>query len=147
MQVRPREGGKQFNATYAATGWWPNATQVFGTAAANGMNATGATLALRDVYLGGLDLNALRQLGVRFLSFPPHAVDAGSGPSATWTDFARQARGLQMQIIVGDVKTPQQATAVNRVARFGHGPFFAPPRKVRPDAGVAPAAARHANVA
>ena len=108
---------------------------------------SGATLALREVYLGGLDLNALRQLGVRFLSFPPHAVDAGSGPSATWTDFARQARGLQMQIVVGDVKTPQQATAVNRVARFGHGPFFAPPRKVRPDAGVAPAAARHANVA
>ena len=107
----------------------------------------GATLALREVYLGGLDLTALRQLGVRFLSFPPHAVDAGSGPSATWNEFARQARGLQMQIIVGDVKTPQQASAVSRFARFGHGPFFAPPRKVRPDAGIAPAAARHANVA
>ena len=97
----------------------------------------GATLALREVYLGGLDLAALRQLGVRFLSFPPHAVDAGSGPSAAWSDFARQARALQMQVVVGDVKTPQQATAVSRYARFGHGPFFAPPRKVRPDAGVA----------
>ena len=107
----------------------------------------GATLALREVYLGGLDLSALRQLGVRFLSFPPHAVDAGSGPSATWTDFARQARSLQMQLVVGEVKTAQQAAAVSRVARYGHGPFFAPPRKVRPDAGVAPAAARRAKVA
>ena len=107
----------------------------------------GATLALREVYLGGLDLAALRQLGVRFLSFPPHAVDAGSGPSAAWNDFAKQARALQMQLIVGEVKTPQQASAVSRYARFGHGPFFAPPRKVRPDAGVAASAARNANVA
>ena len=107
----------------------------------------GATLALRDVYLAGLDLSALRQVGVRFLSFPPHAVDAGSGPSATWTEFARQARALQMQVVVGDVKTAQQAAAVTRVARYGYGPFFAPPRKVRPDAGAAPATARRAKVA
>jgi len=107
----------------------------------------GTTLALRDVYLGGLDLSALRQIGVRFLSFPPHAVDAGSGPSATWTKFARQARVLQMQLIVADVKTPQQAAAVSRVARYGHGPFFAPPRKVRSDAGMAPSALRKASAA
>lgn len=106
----------------------------------------GATLALREVYLGGLDLPALRQLGVRYLSFPPHAVDAGSGTSQTWNDFARQARALQIQVLVGDVKTAQQAAAVSRVARYGYGPFFAPPRKVRPDAGVAPAA-RQAQVA
>ena len=107
----------------------------------------GATLALREVYLGGLDLAALRQLGVRYLSFPPHAVDAGSGPSEAWKDFAKQARALQIQMVVGKVKTPQQATAVSRVARYGYGPFFAPPRKVRPEAGIAPAAARQANVA
>ncbi|WP_161957324.1 EAL domain-containing protein [Aestuariivirga litoralis] len=107
----------------------------------------GATLALREVYLGGLDLAALRQLGVRFLSFPPHAVDAGNGPNAAWADFAKQARALQMQVIVGDVKTPQQATAASRSARFGHGPFFAPPRKVRPEAGVAAAAVRKASAA
>ena len=111
------------------------------------LGRAGATLALREVYLGGLDLAALRQLGVRYLSFPPHAVDAGSGPSAAWNDFAKQARALQMQVLVGDVKTAQQATAVSRVARYGYGPFFAPPRKVRPDAGVAPDTARKANVA
>lgn len=107
----------------------------------------GATLALREVYLGGLDLAALRQLGVRYLSFPPHAVDAGSGPSEAWNEFAKQARALQIQVVVGEVKTPQQATAVSRVARYGYGPFFAPPRRVRPEAGIAPAAARQANVA
>lgn len=108
---------------------------------------SGATLALREVYLGGLDLAALRQLGVKFLSFPPHAVDAGSGPSAAWSEFARQARALKMQILVGDVKTAQQATAVSRLARYGFGSFFAPPRKVRADAGVSPAAQRRADVA
>ncbi|MCA3554858.1 EAL domain-containing protein [Aestuariivirga sp.] len=107
----------------------------------------GATLALREVFLGGLDLAALRQIGVRFLAFPPHAVDAGNGPHAAWADFARQARALQIQVIVGDVKTPQQAAAASRAARFGYGPFFAPPRKVKPDAGIAASAARTANAA
>ncbi|WP_421696356.1 EAL domain-containing protein [Aestuariivirga sp.] len=105
---------------------------------------SGATLALRDVYVGGLDLAALRQLGVRFLSFPPHAVDAGSGPNSNWNDFVKSAKALQIQIVVGDIKTPQQATAASKFSRYGHGPFFAPPRKVRPDAGVAPSAARSA---
>ena len=96
----------------------------------------GATLALRDVYLGGLDLAALRQLGVRFLNFPPHAVDAGNGPSEVWREFVQYARAMQIQLIVGDIETPQQAASASKCARFGHGPFFAPPRKVRRDAGV-----------
>ena len=109
----------------------------------------GATLALRDVYLGGLDLVALRQLGVRFLDFPPHAVDAGSGPSEAWRDFEHRTQALQVQVVVGDIKTPQQAAAASKCARFGHGPFFAPPRKVRRDAGLAATAvpARRASVA
>jgi EAL domain-containing protein (putative c-di-GMP-specific phosphodiesterase class I) len=107
----------------------------------------GATLALRDVYLGGLDLAALRQLGVRFLNFPPHAVDAGNGPSEVWREFVQYARAMQIQLIVGDIETPQQASAASKCARFGHGPFFAPPRKVRRDAGVAAMAGRRANVA
>jgi EAL domain-containing protein (putative c-di-GMP-specific phosphodiesterase class I) len=107
----------------------------------------GATLALRDVYLGGLDLSALRQLGVRFLNFPPHAVDAGTGPSEVWREFVQYARAMQVQIIVGDIETPQQASAASKCARFGHGPFFAPPRKVRRDAGVAAMPGRRASVA
>jgi EAL domain-containing protein (putative c-di-GMP-specific phosphodiesterase class I) len=110
------------------------------------MGRLGATLALRDVYLGGLDLAALRQLGVRFLDFPPHAVDAGNGPSEVWKEFVQYARAMQIQLIVGGIETPQQATAAGKCARFGHGGFFAPPRKVRRDAGIA-AATRRANVA
>ena len=107
----------------------------------------GATLALRDVYLGGLDLTALRQLGVRFLNFPPHAVDAGNGPSEVWREFVQYARAMQIQLIVGGIDTPQQAASASKCARFGHGSFFAPPRKVRRDAGVAAAAGRRASVA
>lgn len=107
----------------------------------------GATLALRDVYLGGLDLAALRQLGVRFLNFPPHAVDAGNGQSETWREFVQYARAMQIQLIVGDIDTPQQAASASKCARFGHGAFFAPPRKVRRDAGVAAMPGRRANVA
>jgi EAL domain-containing protein (putative c-di-GMP-specific phosphodiesterase class I) len=107
----------------------------------------GATLALRDVYLGGLDLAALRQLGVRFLNFPPHAVDAGNGPSEVWREFVQYARAMQIQLIVGDISSPQQAASASKCARFGHGPFFAPPRKVRRDAGVAAMPGRRASVA
>lgn len=107
----------------------------------------GATLALRDVYLGGLDLSSLRQLGVRFLSFPPHAVDAGNGPSDAWREFVQYARAMQIQLIVGGIDSPQQASAASKCARFGHGLFFAPPRKVRRDAGVAAMPMRGANVA
>lgn len=96
----------------------------------------GATLALRDVFLGGLDLSALRQIGLRYIAFPPHAVDAGNGPSDVWKDFVQYARTMQIQIIVGGIETPQQATAAGKWGRFGHGSFFAPPRKVRRDAGL-----------
>jgi EAL domain-containing protein (putative c-di-GMP-specific phosphodiesterase class I) len=107
----------------------------------------GATLALRDVYLGGLDLAALRQLGVRFLNFPPHAVEAGNGQSEMWREFVQYARAMQIQLIVGGIQTPQQAASASKCARFGHGVFFAPPRKVRRDAGVSAMPGRRANVA
>ena len=107
----------------------------------------GATLALRDVYLGGLDLSALRQLGVRFLNFPPHAVDSGSGSSEVWREFVQYARAMHIQLIVGGIDTPQQAAAASKCARFGHGPFFAPPRKVRRDAGITAMPGRRASVA
>ncbi len=107
----------------------------------------GATLSLRDIYLGGLDLAALRQLGVRFLNFPPHAVDSGNGPSEVWREFVQYARAMQIQLIVSDIATPQQAASASKYARFGHGPFFAPPRKVRRDAGVSAMPGRRASVA
>lgn len=107
----------------------------------------GATMALSQVQVAGLDLASLRHLGVRFLSFPPNAADGGSGPTPAWREFVQYARAMQFQIVVADIATPQQATAANQIGRFGYGSFFAPPRKVRPDAGANAAAARRASAA
>ena len=107
----------------------------------------GTPLALREVFAGGLDLSALRHLGVCYLSFPPHAADAGSGPSAAWTALVESARSLRIDLVIDGIETQQQAAAATRFARFGKGPFFAPPRRVRHDAGVGPAATRNASAA
>lgn len=107
----------------------------------------GAVLALRDVSAAGIDLAALRQLGVRYLAFPPNALDGGKAATESWSDFTRQAQALQIQFIAGSIRTPQQANAANRFARFGFGPFFAPPRRVRADAGLSASPAHNANVA
>lgn len=101
------------------------------------LSRLGATMALSQVSVAGLDLPALRQLGVRFLGIGASAFDAGFGMSPAWRDFAQYARAMQFQIVANDVATAQQATAATHVARFGNGPFFAPPRKVRGDAGAA----------
>ena len=74
-------------------------------------------------------------------------MDSGNGPSEVWREFAQYARAMQIQLIVGNIETPQQASAASKCARFGHGPFFAPPRKVRRDAGVAAMPARRTSVA
>jgi EAL domain-containing protein (putative c-di-GMP-specific phosphodiesterase class I) len=111
---------------------------------------SGAVLGLSEVSAEGLDIGALRQLGVRYLTFQPAAADGGQLTPAAWADFVRHAQALQVQLVAGSIKTPQQASAANKFARFGFGPFFAPPRRVRADAGMAaPAgpAANSANVA
>lgn len=97
----------------------------------------GATLALAEVQVSGLDLGALKQLGVRFLSFPPSAAGAGFGPTSAWREFMQYARAMQFQIIIADVRSSQQANAASSVARYAHGTFYAPPRKVKADAGAA----------
>ena len=111
------------------------------------LRSTGATMALTGVQVAGLDLAALRQLGVRYLTFPPHAADGGLGPTPAWREFVQYARAMQFQIIVSDIITPQQATAATQVGRYGFGSFFAPPRKVRTDAGLAAASRRAASAA
>lgn len=95
----------------------------------------GATMALSHVAIAGLDLASLRKLGVRFLDIDAGAFDAGFGVSPSWTEFAQFARAMQFQIIAGGVVTALQATAAARVARYAYGTYFAPPRRVRADAG------------
>jgi EAL domain-containing protein (putative c-di-GMP-specific phosphodiesterase class I) len=98
----------------------------------------GATMSLSNVQVAGLDLASLRQLGVRFLTFPPSSADAGFGPTSAWREFVQYARAMQFQIIATGIHSAQQASAATTIVRFGCGPFFAPPRKVKSDAGVAP---------
>jgi EAL domain-containing protein (putative c-di-GMP-specific phosphodiesterase class I) len=96
----------------------------------------GATMALSNVQVTGLDLASLRQLGVRYLSFSPNAAGFGSAPSAPWREFVQYARAMQFQIVVSGIETPHQANTASQIGRYGYGPFFAPPRKVRADAGL-----------
>jgi EAL domain-containing protein (putative c-di-GMP-specific phosphodiesterase class I) len=97
----------------------------------------GTIMGLSNVAAAGADLPALRQLGVKFLSIPAAAFDAGFGASSNWRDFAQYARAMQFQMIATGVSSAQQASAATSIVRFGCGPFFAPPRKVKSDAGTA----------
>jgi EAL domain-containing protein (putative c-di-GMP-specific phosphodiesterase class I) len=98
----------------------------------------GTTMALSNVAVAGVDLPALRHLGVKFLSIAAAAFDAGFGAASAWRDFTQYARAMQFQIIATGIQSAQQASASTSVVRFGCGPFFAPPRKVKTDAGVSP---------
>ena len=95
----------------------------------------GVTMSLTQASLAGLDLNALRQLGVRYLDFDARSFDSGFGATPSWTEFAQFARAMRFQVIGGGVEIPAQAAAAGRIARFGYGPYFAPPRRVRTGAG------------
>jgi len=95
----------------------------------------GASMSLSRVSLNGLDLLSLRQLGVRYLDIDARSIDAGFGVAPSWIDFANYARSMQFQIIGGMVETTAQSQAAARLARYGYGPYFAPPRRVKPGAG------------
>jgi EAL domain-containing protein (putative c-di-GMP-specific phosphodiesterase class I) len=95
------------------------------------LGRVGVVLALSRVSTEGLELAALRKLGVRFLDVEAAAL-AGE---TRWNEFSSYARAMKFQIIGGTVANANQAARVGRIARFGYGPYFAPPRKVKSDAG------------
>lgn len=95
----------------------------------------GVNMCLSRVSLTGLDLMSLRQLGVRFLDIDARTIDAGFGVAPAWSDFVQYARSMQFQLVAGKIETTTQSQAAARLARFGYGPYFAPPRRVRPGAG------------
>jgi EAL domain-containing protein (putative c-di-GMP-specific phosphodiesterase class I) len=97
------------------------------------LSRVGVVFALSDVAAEGLELAALRKLGVRFLEVDAAALAGG----ANWAEFSSYARAMQFQIIGGAVANAQQASRVTRLARFACGPHFAAPRKVKSDAGRA----------
>ena len=96
----------------------------------------GATLALTGSSIAGLDLAALRQLGVKFIGIEARSIEPGFGVTQTWLDFAEVARGMQFQILLTNVENSAQAASASQIARLVAGHFFAPPRRVKTNAGV-----------
>ena len=99
----------------------------------------GATLALTDASIAGLDLPSLRQLGVKFIGVEARAIEPGFGVTQAWLDFVQVARGMQFQILLTNVENSAQAASASQIARFVAGQFFAPPRRVKINAGVSAA--------
>ena len=99
----------------------------------------GATLALTEASAAGLDLASLRHLGVKFIGFDARSIESGIGIGQTWLEFVQAARGLQFQILLTGVENSAQAASASQIARLVAGPFFAPPRRVKINAGLAAA--------
>jgi hypothetical protein len=54
---------------------------------------------------------------------------------------------MQFGIIGGSIDNAAQAIAAKRVARYGYGRYFAPARRVKPEAGIGAAPKRSEAVA
>jgi EAL domain-containing protein (putative c-di-GMP-specific phosphodiesterase class I) len=96
----------------------------------------GATLALTQASIAGLDLPALRHLGVKFIGIEARSIAPGFGTTQTWLDFVQVARGMQFQILLTNVENSAQAATASQIARLVAGHFFAPPRRVKINAGM-----------
>lgn len=100
----------------------------------------GVTMGLSQVSVAGLDLAALHKLGVHYLAVEAASLDSGFGLAPSWFEFAQHARALRFQIVAQRIESTIQASAASQVARYGSGPFYAPPRKVKPEASAEAAA-------
>jgi EAL domain-containing protein (putative c-di-GMP-specific phosphodiesterase class I) len=96
----------------------------------------GATLALTEASIAGLDLPALRHLGVKFIGVEARSIEPGFGTTQTWPDFVQVARGMQFQLLLTNVENSAQAATASQIARLVAGHFFAPPRRVKINAGM-----------
>jgi EAL domain-containing protein (putative c-di-GMP-specific phosphodiesterase class I) len=99
----------------------------------------GATLALTEASIAGLDLQSLRHLGVKFIGIEARSIEPGFAVTQTWLDFVQVARGLQFQILLTNVEDSAQAASASQIARLVAGHFFAPPRRVKINAGMSAA--------
>jgi EAL domain-containing protein (putative c-di-GMP-specific phosphodiesterase class I) len=99
----------------------------------------GATLALTEASIAGLDLQSLRHLGVKFIGIEARSIEPGFGMTQTWLDFVQVARSLQFQILLTNVEDSAQAASASQIARLVAGHFFAPPRRVKINAGLSAA--------
>ncbi|HUQ36212.1 MAG TPA: EAL domain-containing protein [Aestuariivirga sp.] len=96
----------------------------------------GATLALTEASIAGLDLPALRHLGVKFIGVEARSIEPGFGTTQSWLDFVQVARGMNFQLLMTNVENSAQAATASQIARLVAGHFFAPPRRVKINAGM-----------
>jgi EAL domain-containing protein (putative c-di-GMP-specific phosphodiesterase class I) len=94
----------------------------------------GAGLALARAHGTGLDLDALRDLHFRFLTFGAAALPADRSALSAWAETARLARNHGFIVGVQDLINEEQIPVASRWASLGSGPAFAPPRRVKGEA-------------
>jgi EAL domain-containing protein (putative c-di-GMP-specific phosphodiesterase class I) len=94
----------------------------------------GAGLALARAHGTGLDLDALRDLHFRFITFGGAALPTDSHALSAWAETARLARDYGFTVGVQDLMNEEQIGIASRCATLGSGPAFAPPRRVKGEA-------------
>ena len=94
----------------------------------------GAGMALSKAHGMGIDLNALRDLHFRFISFSAAALPADGRSIPAWAHTARLADDYGFKIGVQGLFYEEQVSIASRWAKLGSGPVFASPRRVRGEA-------------
>jgi EAL domain-containing protein (putative c-di-GMP-specific phosphodiesterase class I) len=104
----------------------------------------GAILALSNVSLAGLDLNAMNTLNVRYVGLDVGAIDPATGPTSSMIGFAQAARASRVQMVVTGVSDPRVVAKLPQITRLAAGPCFAEPRRVKREMAQETAASFHA---
>jgi EAL domain-containing protein (putative c-di-GMP-specific phosphodiesterase class I) len=94
----------------------------------------GSGLALSRAHGMGIDLDALRDLQFRCISFGAAALPGDAHTIPAWAETARAARDHGFSIGLQGLFYPEQVDIASRWAELGSGPVFAPPRRVKGDA-------------
>lgn len=94
----------------------------------------GAGMALSKAHGMGIDLQALRDLQFRFISFSAAALPADGRSIPAWAHTARLADDYGLRIGVQGLFYEEQINIAGRWAKLGSGPVFASPRRVKGEA-------------
>ncbi|MGE3874821.1 MAG: EAL domain-containing protein [Parvibaculaceae bacterium] len=95
---------------------------------------SGAGMALARAHGMGLDLDALRELHFRFITFSAAALPSDRHAVPAWAETARLAGDYGFTIGVQGLFYEEQIHVARRWAALGSGPAFAPPRRVKGEA-------------